>query len=387
MNPLLMLREGGIGAWAALAFGMLALLLSVFALLTSLNKSRSAFGLGIGTLLTGTLAAVVGMLGTVHGRYVVDRAIANVATGIDAERILRMGWSEAANAALVGFFGAIVPLVIGAFAAISGAKADQPGQRIQGLSNATTTDEGSGRVVVAMIFAGITALAAGGAWMLSHQKPPAGRFDFATDDQNAWQLAAALENIDKNEATSCERLSYALEHYWQPTNRREWPRVMRGTIPSQLADRWKPAAKKCVERQLDANVEGLLESPLLHDDDLKARIETAGVIPSLPPPGDEDPALSKEAIARVVKRNKQAVQKCYERALIKKPTLAGKLVIEFTIEGNGHVSNVNSAEASTLTDAAVSSCVMDSMSKLTFPATSDGQSVTVAYPFVFAPAQ
>ncbi len=387
MNPLMMLREGGIGAWAALALGLLALLLAAVSLLAALGKSRSAFGLGIGTLLLGTFSAVVGMLGTVHGRTQVARAIGSVASGIDAERILLMGWSEAANAALFGFFGAIVPLVLGTFAALSGAKADQPGQRIQGLANATTTDEGSGRVVVAMVFAGITALACGGAWVLSHQKSPAGRFDFAGDDQNAWQLAAALENIDQDEATSCERLSYALEQYWNPTDRREWPRVMRGVIPPQLVDRWKPAAKKCVERQLDSNANGLLESPLLHDDALKARIEAAGMIPSLPPPGAEDPAISKEAIAQVVKRNKQAVQKCYERALTKQPTLEGRLVVEFTIEGDGRVSSVNAADASTLTDASVSSCVLNTISKLSFPPSSDGQRVTVAYPFVFAPAK
>ncbi|MGV3620177.1 MAG: hypothetical protein ACO1OB_05145 [Archangium sp.] len=257
MNLVQSLQEGGFGAWAAVGFGALALPVALFALVAMLNKSRSAFTLGIVTTLLGLAGALSGVLGTIYGRQQLREALASVSSALDAERLTRAGWAEASNAALFGFFAALIPLVLGGISAIAGARA----------GNDTRV-----RSTMAVIFLTLTALVASGAWAIAKQPPPNGRFGFAVDDHDAWQLAAALENTDGDKNTACLRLEQALTNYWKPTDRTEWPRVMRSEIPAQLAERWRPAAKNCMALRLEAGAEGLLESSLLHDADQRTQL-------------------------------------------------------------------------------------------------------------------
>lgn len=258
MNLVQRLHDGGFGAYAALGFGALALPVALFALVAMLNKSRSAFTLGVITTLLGLAGSTAGMLGTLFGQQGAREAASMVSSSVDAERLGRVGWNEASNAALFGFFAALIPLVLGGISAMAGARA----------SNDTRT-----RSTLSVVLLVITALVTSGAWSFAHQPPPRGRFDFADDDQNAWQLASALENTDGDKNTACLRLEQALNNYWKATDRTEWPRVMRTEIPAQLAERWKPAAKNCMQLRIDSGAsEALLESSLLHDADQRARL-------------------------------------------------------------------------------------------------------------------
>ena len=54
--------------------------------------------------------------------------------------------------------------------------------------------------------------------------------------------------------------------------------------------------------------------------------------------------LSKQAIAKVVQRNKGAIRYCYESQLTRFPTLRGKVIVDFIIEQTGAVSMVNIPE-------------------------------------------
>lgn len=138
-----LIREGGIGAYAAIAFGGVGAMLGAFALVALLGKSRSAFGLGIAVLTVSALTAGVGMLGTVYGRYQVTRAVAFVGSGIDTERLLRAGHREAQSSSWVGFFAALLPLALGALAAVVGSRLQRPRTRTQGFAEPVVfTDDG-----------------------------------------------------------------------------------------------------------------------------------------------------------------------------------------------------------------------------------------------------
>jgi len=99
----------------------------------------------------------------------------------------------------------------------------------------------------------------------------------------------------------------------------------------------------------------------------------------LPPPT----VMSREAIARVVNRGLGQIQLCYERQLLKRPTLAGKVVFEWQIDGMGRVVLVKTV-TSTLPDAQAVRCMIDRVRGWRFPRPKGPGKVVVTYPFVFA---
>lgn len=384
MNLVQMLQEGGLGAYAAIALGFVGTLLGFLAITLALNKSSAAFGAGIATLVLADFTAMVGIGGTLWGRMQAEQVLAYVESAVDGEHIMLLGWREAANCAVFGGFGALLPFLLGGAAAFIGAKAPTP-RRMQGVPEVVSTDASSGRVVLATVFGLITLISLGGAWFFAQQKPPPGRYGLDPMDRAAWQLASALEAVSKQEPRGCSRLHEALEPYWGATDRKEWPRVMRREVPPALTPQWKTAARACVEERLQrhADVGELLTSPLLQEDELREKVQTDGAIPSLPPPDD---GLDKASIARVVRTARQTIQDCYERALVRAPKLEGRVEIEFTIDGRGDVSDANASAGTTLKNAKVVSCVREAIEHLRFPAPSDGEPLTVKYPFVLSPA-
>jgi len=90
-----------------------------------------------------------------------------------------------------------------------------------------------------------------------------------------------------------------------------------------------------------------------------------------------------EAIQRIVRANFGAFRVCYRSGLARDPTLAGRVVVRFSIGGDGAVALAVDA-GSTLRDDDVVSCVVRGFLNLPFPATG-GQPVTVLYPLTFSP--
>ncbi len=92
-------------------------------------------------------------------------------------------------------------------------------------------------------------------------------------------------------------------------------------------------------------------------------------------------SIDREAVARVVNAHLQEVRACYERALLKSPGLAGKVVLEWQINTSGRVTAAKS-KSSTLRDGAVEGCMLLSLKGWQFPQARGGL-VIVSYPFLF----
>lgn len=92
-------------------------------------------------------------------------------------------------------------------------------------------------------------------------------------------------------------------------------------------------------------------------------------------------SIDREAVAKVVNSHLQEVRACYERALLKDPGLAGKVVLEWTISTVGDVVTAKT-KSSTLRNAAVEGCILQQLKGWTFPKARGGV-VIVSYPFLF----
>ncbi len=93
------------------------------------------------------------------------------------------------------------------------------------------------------------------------------------------------------------------------------------------------------------------------------------------PHGDLDKAI----IRRYIKQNYAKFSYCYEHELIARPGLAGDVLAQFVIAGNGTVQ----ASAAGGFDPTVANCVAGVIKNIEFPRPSNGGSVQVNYPFSF----
>jgi Ca-activated chloride channel family protein len=93
--------------------------------------------------------------------------------------------------------------------------------------------------------------------------------------------------------------------------------------------------------------------------------------------GDLDVAI----IRRYLKRNREKLQYCYEKALLATPALAGEVVLQFTISAEGAVSASTAAGVS----GDVSTCMASVVRGLAFPKPKGGGLVDVRFPLELAP--
>jgi len=93
--------------------------------------------------------------------------------------------------------------------------------------------------------------------------------------------------------------------------------------------------------------------------------------------------LDKNIIRRYIRKKLPQIKYCYEKQLLVKPKLAGTVVTNFTISGNGAVISVS---ASGIGDGSVESCVAAAIKSIQFPKPKGGGLVNVRYPFTFRPA-
>ncbi len=92
--------------------------------------------------------------------------------------------------------------------------------------------------------------------------------------------------------------------------------------------------------------------------------------------------LDRALIDEVVKNHMNQIRYCYQRELVKDNTLAGKVVIKFTIAKDGSVSSA-SKKSSTMNNSAVESCIEGRFLRMQFPEPQGGGIVVVSYPFLF----
>ena len=105
------------------------------------------------------------------------------------------------------------------------------------------------------------------------------------------------------------------------------------------------------------------------------------------------PALDKQYIQTQMKEVIQPlVKECYEHALLLQPTLAGTLVVRYSIVGDPSVGGLVGEShivdnKSTIADADLRECVQESMYAARFPPPRAGGQVEVEYPFRFSAEQ
>lgn len=96
-------------------------------------------------------------------------------------------------------------------------------------------------------------------------------------------------------------------------------------------------------------------------------------------------SLDKETIRRVIRRHRNEYRYCYEKQLNRKRDLNGKIMVKFTISGNGSVIQ-SSIVSSTMNDKGVENCLSGKIRRWVFPAPKGGGIVVVKYPFIFKPS-
>ncbi len=100
-------------------------------------------------------------------------------------------------------------------------------------------------------------------------------------------------------------------------------------------------------------------------------------------PEIESSTCDKGAITRYVKGRLRAIQGCYEKELKRNTGLKGKVVVRFTIQATGRVSDVEIDE-NTIGNDGVVNCIRATVRAWVFPIKDN--ECPVAYPFVFSPA-
>jgi TonB family protein len=128
---------------------------------------------------------------------------------------------------------------------------------------------------------------------------------------------------------------------------------------------------------------GLLSVALVASGPSLAAAPAAATGDAAPAPEIPAPAplgnFTQEVQARVPEANR-----CYRAALETQPTLAGKLVVHFTVTPKGTVSNAVIRE-STLVSPKVETCIRDAVLRWTFTAPENAQDTHVAVPLEFGP--
>lgn len=119
----------------------------------------------------------------------------------------------------------------------------------------------------------------------------------------------------------------------------------------------------------------------------RAAASPAAPPPSLPPVQGGD--MDKSYIQSAVREIQPLLRECYESALAREPTLEGQLMVRFTIEGEPDAGGVIGSstivdDATTVTDPDLRECIQETMYAIQIDPPSDGGTVTVNYPFVFA---
>lgn len=95
--------------------------------------------------------------------------------------------------------------------------------------------------------------------------------------------------------------------------------------------------------------------------------------------GDGIPPVIIESI---VNKELDRVRGCYEKAIVRDPTLAGRVAVQFTIDAKGAVPQASASDTN-IADAAMISCVVSVVRSLSFPAPDKGGMMIVTYPFHF----
>jgi len=102
--------------------------------------------------------------------------------------------------------------------------------------------------------------------------------------------------------------------------------------------------------------------------------------------------MDKQYIRAAVREIIPLLGDCYLEGMLRNPKLAGKVVVDFTIEGEPDVGGVVGesaidAKESDLADPAVRECIQETIYALEIDPPASGGVVRVHYPFEFRPGE
>lgn len=99
--------------------------------------------------------------------------------------------------------------------------------------------------------------------------------------------------------------------------------------------------------------------------------------------GEFSSSIDKDAIRRLIRRNRNAIRGCYERALVQNSALSGKVTLSWKIAEGGRMIEPK-VKSSSLNNSEVEQCLIRRLMGLTFPSPAANEIAEVeSYPFVF----
>lgn len=101
--------------------------------------------------------------------------------------------------------------------------------------------------------------------------------------------------------------------------------------------------------------------------------------------GEFSSNIDKDAIRRLIRRNRNALAGCYERALDRNSNVSGKVVLSWRIINGGKMISPK-VKSSTLNNSQVEQCIINRLMVLRFPDPGPNEIAEVDYPFVFKPS-
>ena len=103
-------------------------------------------------------------------------------------------------------------------------------------------------------------------------------------------------------------------------------------------------------------------------------------------PHEHDPGRGIQDIAAIVKAHRDEARACYDKALPDHPGIEGDLVITWTIDPKGNVTQTGSdSSRSQISEPSVVKCVSDVVKRIQFAGSPGGFETKASFPFNFHP--
>jgi TonB family protein len=93
-------------------------------------------------------------------------------------------------------------------------------------------------------------------------------------------------------------------------------------------------------------------------------------------------SADRDSVRSVIRAHRPQIAQCYQAALTRRPTLAGKVTVKFVISSKGSVVSAGVVE-STVQDEGMESCLVAEVKRWRMPEPKGGGVVVVKYPFFF----
>lgn len=101
-------------------------------------------------------------------------------------------------------------------------------------------------------------------------------------------------------------------------------------------------------------------------------------------PAPRDETYPKANVRKTIRTHMNEVNACYGSTLRRDPKIEGKVVLKFTINGEGQVVNLDPIkESSTVSDSGFVNCLRQTIAFWKFPNPPADNDVEVTYPFQF----